>query len=103
MNRKQYEETCNNIIMILITIEVVMVILLIFFYPESSMNQWRETSEGICFKGFAIIFCEEHNMEFEKLYHWGCDYDFRCSLRGRYKDYDFNREEKFKCGDYYGS
>jgi len=97
----------NTILIILVIVGGFIFTLLVFtlISGESNTNTWRKTSEGLCFKRIAISFCENNNMEFKKLYVWAYDSDFSCyeNLRGNnFKDFDFTREEKLKCGDYYG-
>jgi hypothetical protein len=97
---------CDILIIILIIMGVILFIgLLISLDGESNTDNWRKTTEGICFKNIAIDFCEKNNMEFKKLYIWLYDYDFSCYTNSRgdnFEEFDFDRDEKLKCGSYYG-
>ncbi|MHA1395392.1 MAG: hypothetical protein ACTSRZ_17955 [Promethearchaeota archaeon] len=93
-----------NMIYLIGFILLVLLVAIWFINLRANFREFKETEEGECFIKIAKNYCKENGMDFKKLYVKGYgDYEFACLERGSHRGYDFTREEKLKCGNYYGT
>lgn len=99
-----YMDKKGEVIFLIILIMIFMLVIVWFIVLGNSFGKFKKTEEGKCFIKVAREYCNEQDMDFKKIYvrEYG-DYEFACVKRGNVHGYDFNKKEKLKCGDYYGT